>query len=59
MRGAEMLLYPTAIGWDPRDDETEKQRQRDSWLTIQRAHAIANGLPVIVCNRTGFRNNFV
>ncbi len=54
MRGAEMLLYPTAIGWDPRDDETEKQRQRDSWLTIQRAHAIANGLPVIVCNRTGF-----
>ncbi len=54
MRGAEMLLYPTAIGWDPRDDEAEKQRQRDSWLTIQRAHAIANGLPVIVCNRTGF-----
>jgi N-carbamoylputrescine amidase len=54
MRGAEMLLYPTAIGWDPRDDEAEKQRQHDSWLTIQRAHAIANGLPVIVCNRTGF-----
>jgi N-carbamoylputrescine amidase len=54
MRGAEMLLYPTAIGWDPHDDEAEKQRQRDSWLTIQRAHAIANGLPVIVCNRTGF-----
>jgi N-carbamoylputrescine amidase len=54
MRGAEMLLYPTAIGWDPRDDEPEKQRQRDSWLTIQRGHAIANGLPVIVCNRTGF-----
>lgn len=54
MRGAEMLLYPTAIGWDPRDDQAEKQRQRDSWLTIQRAHAIANGVPVIVCNRTGF-----
>lgn len=54
MRGAEMLLYPTAIGWDPRDDEPEKQRQRDSWLTIQRGHAIANGLPVVVCNRTGF-----
>lgn len=54
MRGAEMLLYPTAIGWDPRDDEAERERQHDSWLTIQRAHAIANGLPVIVCNRTGF-----
>ncbi len=54
MRGADLLLYPTAIGWDPRDGEAEKERQRESWITIQRAHAIANGLPVLVCNRTGF-----
>ncbi|GMQ90184.1 MAG: carbon-nitrogen hydrolase [Gammaproteobacteria bacterium] len=54
LRGAELLLYPSAIGWDPRDDQAEKRRQRDSWITIQRAHAIANGLPVMVCNRTGF-----
>ncbi len=54
LRGAEVLLYPSAIGWDPRDDEAEKNRQLESWITIQRAHAIANGLPVMVCNRTGF-----
>lgn len=53
MRGADVLLYPTAIGWDPRDEIAERERQRDAWRTIQRAHAIANGLPVIVCNRTG------
>ncbi|GAB4512444.1 MAG: carbon-nitrogen hydrolase [Sulfuricaulis sp.] len=53
MHGAEILLYPTAIGWDPRDDEAEKNRQREAWITIQRAHAIANGLPVIACNRIG------
>ena len=53
LAGAEILLYPTAIGWDPRDEEAEKQRQRDAWLTIQRAHAVANGLPVMVCNRVG------
>jgi len=53
MHGAEILLYPTAIGWDPRDDEAEKNRQRNAWITIQRAHAIANGLPVVACNRTG------
>jgi N-carbamoylputrescine amidase len=53
MHGAELLLYPTAIGWDPRDDEAEKNRQRDAWVTIQRAHAIANGLPVVVTNRIG------
>ncbi len=53
MHGAEILLYPTAIGWDPRDDEAEKNRQREAWITIQRAHAIANGLPVVACNRTG------
>lgn len=53
LHGAEVLLYPTAIGWDPRDDADERARQRDAWRTVQRAHAIANGLPVVVCNRTG------
>lgn len=53
LHGAEILLYPTAIGWDPRDAEAERARQREAWLTVQRAHAIANGLPVAVCNRTG------
>lgn len=54
MAGADILLYPTAIGWNPSDDEDEKRRQWEAWVTIQRAHAIANGLPVISCNRTGF-----
>jgi N-carbamoylputrescine amidase len=53
LNGAELLLYPTAIGWDPRDNDTEKSRQRDAWMTIQRAHAVANGLPVLACNRAG------
>ena len=54
LAGADLLLYPTAIGWSPDDDAQEQARQRDAWTTIQRAHAIANGLPVLVCNRTGF-----
>src|SRR5690606_29773002 len=54
LAGADLLLYPTAIGWDPADDDAEKQRQCDAWITVQRAHAIANGLPVLVANRTGF-----
>jgi N-carbamoylputrescine amidase len=53
LNGAELLLYPTAIGWDPRDAEPEQARQRDAWITVQRAHAIANGLPVVVANRIG------
>ncbi|MDH5360360.1 MAG: carbon-nitrogen hydrolase [Gammaproteobacteria bacterium] len=53
LAGAELLLYPTAIGWDPRDDEAEQQRQLGAWITVQRAHAIANGIPVLSCNRTG------
>lgn len=53
LNGAELLLYPTAIGWDPRDDEAEKNRQLESWITIQRSHAIANGIPVLSCNRVG------
>lgn len=53
LAGADILLYPTAIGWDPRDDQDEQQRQLDAWMTVQRAHAVANGLPVIVSNRCG------
>ncbi len=53
LAGAEMLLYPTAIGWDPGDDAHEKQRQQDAWVTIQRSHAVANGIPVLSCNRVG------
>ncbi len=54
LAGAEVLLYLAAIGWDSSDSEDERQRQQAAWITIQRAHAIANGIPVIVCNRTGF-----
>ena len=54
LRGAEVLIYPTAIGWFDSDNEDEKLRQLDSWITIQRSHAIANGIPVISCNRSGF-----
>lgn len=54
LAGAELLIYPTAIGWDPADDAAEKLRQRDAWITVQRAHAVANGIPVISCNRIGF-----
>ncbi len=54
LAGAELLIYPTAIGWDPRDDEDEKSRQRDAWITSQRAHAIANGVPLIAVNRVGY-----
>ena len=53
LAGAQLLLYPTAIGWDIHDDAGERSRQRDAWLTVQRGHAIANSLPVLVCNRTG------
>ncbi|MCP5143714.1 MAG: carbon-nitrogen hydrolase [Gammaproteobacteria bacterium] len=53
LAGADMLIYPTAIGWNPPDDAAEKNRQRDAWVTIQRAHAVANGLPVLVANRCG------
>ncbi len=54
LKGAEMLIYPTAIGWFEADSEDEKARQLDSWITIQRSHSIANGLPVLSCNRVGF-----
>ena len=53
MAGAELLIYPTAIGWSPQEKHDEQLRQREAWITIQRAHAIANGLPVISVNRVG------
>jgi N-carbamoylputrescine amidase len=53
MAGAELLIYPTAIGWDPRDEKDEQIRQRDAWIISQRAHAVANGVPVISVNRVG------
>lgn len=55
--GADMLIYPTAIGWNPDDPEDEKQRQREAWITVQRAHAVANGIPVISVNRVGFEED--
>jgi N-carbamoylputrescine amidase len=54
LAGADMLVYPTAIGWNPDDEKAEKARQLDAWTTIQLSHAIANGLPVISVNRVGF-----
>ena len=53
LAGAELLLYPTAIGWDPGDDQAEKDRQRNAWILSHRGHAVANGLPVLSCNRVG------
>lgn len=53
LAGAELLIYPTAIGWEITDSEEEKQRQLEAWITIQRSHAIANGLPIVSCNRVG------
>ena len=57
LAGADLLLYPTAIGWVEEDAQDEQARQRDAWITIQRAHAVANGLPVLVCNRIGFEKD--
>ena len=54
LNGAELLIYPTAIGYESSDAEEEKQRQREAWTTVQRGHAVANGLPVIAVNRVGF-----
>ncbi len=53
LAGADLLLYPTAIGWDPDDEQEEKDRQRDAWVLSHRGHAVANGLPVLSCNRVG------
>jgi len=53
LAGAQLLLYPTAIGWDPADNQAEKDRQRHAWILSHRGHAVANGLPVLSCNRVG------
>jgi len=53
LAGAELLIYPTAIGWSPEDDGDEQARQREAWITVQRGHAIANGLPLLAVNRCG------
>ena len=57
MAGADLLIYPTAIGYDPEDTLSEKSRQHDAWVISQRAHAIANGIPVISVNRVGFEED--
>lgn len=53
LAGADLLIYPTAIGWESTDTEAEKSRQREAWITVQRGHAVANGLPVVSVNRVG------
>ena len=57
LQGAEMLIYPTAIGYDPGDTPDEQQRQRRAWQTVMRGHAVANGLPVVAVNRVGFESS--
>ena len=57
LRGAEILIYPTAIGWESSDTHDEQARQREAWITIQRAHAVANGLPVVSVNRVGHESD--
>ena len=57
LQGAEILIYPTAIGYAANDDEAEQQRQREAWTTVMRGHAVANGLPVIAVNRVGFEED--
>ena len=54
LAGADMLIYPTAIGWESTDTDDEKARQRGAWMTVQRGHAVANGLPVVTVNRVGY-----
>lgn len=53
LKGAELLIYPTAIGWESTDTREEQMRQLGAWITVQRGHAVANGLPVIAVNRVG------
>ncbi len=57
LQGAEILIYPTAIGYAANDDEAEQQRQREAWTTVMRGHAVANGLPVIAVNRVGYEKD--
>jgi N-carbamoylputrescine amidase len=58
LAGAELLIYPTAIGWESTDTIAEKERQHGAWFTIQRGHAVANGLPVVAVNRTGHERDW-
>lgn len=57
LAGADLLIYPTAIGWDPNDATDEQERQREAWIISQRGHAVANGLPVLAVNRVGFEES--
>ncbi|MFC0677750.1 carbon-nitrogen hydrolase [Lysobacter korlensis] len=57
LAGADLLLYPTAIGWDPEDAQDEKDRQRNAWILSHRGHAVANGIPVLSCNRVGHESS--
>lgn len=57
LAGAELLIYPTAIGYESTDTPEEQERQREAWITVQRGHAVANGLPVIAVNRTGYESD--
>ncbi|MHB8121356.1 MAG: carbon-nitrogen hydrolase [Desulfuromonadaceae bacterium] len=57
LAGADLLIYPTAIGWDPDDTAEEQLRQYDAWVTVQRGHAVANGLPLLAVNRVGFERS--
>ena len=57
LKGAEILIYPTAIGWSDDDDKDEQKRQLDAWIAVQRGHAVANGIPVVTVNRVGFEKD--
>ena len=57
LAGAELLIYPTAIGWESTDSDDEKRRQKDAWVLAQRGHAVANGLHVIAVNRCGYEED--
>ena len=57
LKGAEILIYPTAIGWFDTDSKEEKERQKEAWIAVQRGHAVANGLPVVAVNRIGFERD--
>ncbi|QOQ98842.1 carbon-nitrogen hydrolase [Helicobacter winghamensis] len=57
LKGAEILIYPTAIGWFDVDSKEEKERQREAWIAVQRGHSVANGIPVVAINRVGFERD--
>ena len=57
LAGAQILIYPSAIGWEPEDEDAEQARQLEAWQTVQRGHAVANSLPVVCCNRVGLEES--